>query len=82
MYHPTTSIPQDSIESRMMRSLLTSLDDQFKKLTEKIVANAKEQFENELRAKLGTVAINLASYYSVERSAGELIIRVQIEGKK
>jgi hypothetical protein len=82
MYEPISKIPQDSIESRMLRELSALLDDQVKKVTEKIIADAQEKFASEMRGKLVSIAINLANYYSVERSGGNLVITVKIEGLK
>lgn len=72
----------ESIEGRMLRELHAAITDQFTKITEQIVVDAKKKFENELRAALGTVALNLATYYLVERYGGDLRIIVKLEGQK
>jgi hypothetical protein len=49
-------------------------------LKERVITDAVNQFEKDLRAKMGTVALNLANYYSVERMGGNLVITVRLEG--
>lgn len=82
MIQPTTKISQDSMESRMMRELHAAIDDKLKKVTDQIVADAKQDFEIELRAAIGAVVVNLATYYSVERCGPDLVIHVKLEGTK
>jgi len=81
MIQPTTSVAE-SIEARMTRELHKGITERFEQIREQIVADAKQKFENELRAALGNVAINLASYYSVERIGGDLRITVKLEDKR
>jgi hypothetical protein len=50
-------------------------------LTEEAVAEAVKLFEKRMREAIGTCAVNVANYFSVERMGSELLIRVQIETK-
>jgi hypothetical protein len=82
MIQPTYQVPQESIESRILRELHDAIASQVTKLTEAIISDAKQRFEDELRAKLGMAAITLTNYYSVEHQGGNLIITVKIEDKR
>jgi hypothetical protein len=82
MIHSTPYIPPTSLEVRMLRTLHDALEEKFKGVTEKVVADAKAQFEKELRAALGAAVLNLAHYYTVERMGENLVITVKMEGAK
>ena len=76
----TNPLPQETIESRLLREVHVAINNQVLELREWAIANAVKKFEEDLRAKVGTVAINLANYYSVERMGGNLVITVRLEG--
>jgi hypothetical protein len=82
MILPTANVPPESLEMRMMREIQKGLQAEFDKVLENIVADAKQQFEKELRAALGSVVCKLSSYYSVERVGGNLMIMVKLEDKR
>lgn len=76
----TNPLPQETIESRLLREVHVAINNQVLELREWVIANAVKQFEEDLRAKVGTVAINLANFYSVERRGESLVITVRLEG--
>ena len=82
MMQPTVNVPPESFENRLLREMLSALNKEMTKLTEKIIADATADFEKQVRASIGTVAINLANYYTVERQGGNMVITVRLEGAK
>lgn len=74
--------PAENFEQRLMRELLSHFEKEIKGLTEKIITDATQQFQNEVRMAVGKVVINLANYYTVERIGGNLVITVRLEGAK
>jgi hypothetical protein len=65
----------ESLEASITRALETRI----KEARELAIKEAMEIFEKELRTRVGQVAINLANFYSIERSGVDLLIHVKIE---
>ena len=78
----SSAMPAESLEARFLREIRQALDEHIQELRAKVIADAMQKFEREVRASVGTFAINLAEYYSVERVGGNLQIIVKIEGQK
>jgi len=77
---PVVAVPQGTFEDRLMRDFHADIAKHVTNLKERVITDAVNQFEKDLRAKMGTVALNLANYYSVERMGGNLVITVRLEG--
>jgi hypothetical protein len=50
-----------------------------REMQESLIKEAVLQFERDLRKAVGSVAVNVANYFTVERMQNQLVIRVQIE---
>jgi hypothetical protein len=82
MIQPTSHVPSETLEQRMMRSIHEALDKKLKELKEQIIRDAITTFDNELRAAVGTAAIKISEYYSMERLGPNLVITVRLEDKR
>jgi len=61
------------------RDILKALENTITEARQRVVKQAVEQFEKEIRVAVGQVAVSLANYYTVERIGAQLLIRVQME---
>lgn len=69
--------PVELIEDNIREAIRSLIDD----ARERIIKEATFQFERELRRAAGSVAINVADYFSIERCGSDLVIKVQVEKK-
>jgi hypothetical protein len=74
--------PQEDLEQRLLRSIHDALDERVKKIKEQVMADAIVTFTDDMRAAIGTTAIKLSEYYSIERNGVNLVITVNMGGKK
>ena len=69
-----------TIES-FIKQLNQSVDAEIKKAMAEEIERAKKRLEDELQAKLGTIALSLIKNYDVYYDRGELLIRVHNDVK-
>lgn len=75
-----TPIPLAADASRTLeRAVLSAIHDAANELQEAAIKQAVSEFERNLRKAVGSVAVDVANYFTIERMANQLVIRVQIE---
>jgi hypothetical protein len=77
-----TPPPEESMDARIVREIHIALQKRVDEIKAKIVADAVKEFDAQVREAVGMVAIDLATYYSVEMTRGELLVRVRLEKQK
>lgn len=75
----SSQVPPETIEARIMRDLHEAVIKQVADIRCRVITEASKKFEDELRTLIGSVALNLSTYYSVERIGGNMVITVKIE---
>lgn len=70
---------QASLDMKIMNEVHAVLQKRVEEIRERIVTEAVQKFEKEVRAAVGPVAMNLASYYSLEYTpGGHMVLTVKI----
>jgi len=72
----------NSFQESLQKTIENDILEQVKAAQESVISKAKDEFEVKIRSLIGSVAISLLNYYSIERIGTELVIRVQLEKKK
>lgn len=72
-------LPENSLDMQIMNSIHHALEVRIEKIRADIIKKAQEGFEAEVRAVVGTVAINLLSHYSLERVNGGTDLRITVK---
>jgi len=71
-------LPSSSLEMRIMNELHTAIQRQVEAIRQDVLAQAQKDFETRVRAVIGNVAINMASYYTLEHTGGHMVLTVKI----
>lgn len=72
-------LPETTFDQQIMNSIHNALVARIEKIRADIIKHAEAEFDKAVREAVGTVAINLTSYYSLERlGTGELRITVKV----
>ena len=72
------STVEEIIRNRVAEGLATAVEE----IRQDVIKTAVKDFETRIRERVGKTAINLASFYSVQRMGQEIIINVRIPQEK
>ena len=69
-------------QKSIARAILHEVNEQIEKAKEEAVAQAAEGFQKRVKEIIRNVAMDISSYYSIERCGQDILIRVKFEQEK
>jgi len=76
---PDLSSATNDFQKSITRAILHEVKEQIEKAKEESVSQATEQFQKRVKEIIGNVAMDISSYYSIERIGQDILIRVKFE---
>jgi hypothetical protein len=79
---PDLSNTVNDFQKSIARAILHEVNEQIEKAKEEAVIQAAEQFQKRVKEIIRNVAMDISSYYSIERCGQDILIRVKFEQEK
>jgi uncharacterized protein YdhG (YjbR/CyaY superfamily) len=76
---PDLSSATNDFQKSITRAILHEVKEQIEKAKEESVSQSAEQFQKRVKEIIGNVAMDISSYYSIERIGQDILIRVKFE---